>query len=142
MPVEANKATARRFVEEVLDGGNIAVEREIFKSGAVRHFPPGDVIVDDSRKAPINPRRSMKTDVHHLFGEGDYVTVHLTHHVTFAGDSRFRTRAGLADVRDKSVEWSAMVILRFEGDKIAEEWVVRDELHVLLQVGAQFHLPS
>jgi len=83
MSLEANKAVALRFVEEVLDGRKFELEHELFKPGAIRHFPPGDVVVDPARAVPLVPRRSMKTDIHHLFGEGDFVTIHLTHHVEF-----------------------------------------------------------
>ena len=135
MSVEANKLAARRFVEEALDGGRFDVVQELFAAGAVRHFPPGDVRVEQVPAVPPLPGRSMKTDIHHLYGEGEYVTIHLTHHVTFAPGSRFNTRMGWVETDGKRVEWNAMVVLRFEGDKIAEEWVVRDELQVLLQLG-------
>jgi hypothetical protein len=135
MSVESNKLAARRFVEEVLDGGDVEVLLELFVPGAVRHFPPGDIRVEPTSSAAPTHGRSMKTDIHHLYGEGDYVTIHLTHHVTFAPGATFRTRLGLVDVGGRSVEWNAMVVLRFEGGKIAEEWVVRDELQVLMQLG-------
>jgi hypothetical protein len=136
MSVETNKVAARRFVTEVLDGGNDEVARELFVPGAVRHFPPGDIIQDPARPPARAARRSMHTDIHHLYGEGDFVTIHLTHHVKFAPQARFNTRMGWVDVGGRDVEWNAMVVLRCESDRIAEEWVVRDELQVLLQVGA------
>lgn len=133
--VEDNKAIALRFVREVLDGGNAEVEREISIDGAPRHFPGRDVKFDHTSR-PIPPsRRSMRTEVHHLFGEGDRVCIHLTHHVVFGPDSRWATQAGVVDVFDREVQWNAMVVLRFQDGKIAEEWVVRDELQVLLQTG-------
>ncbi len=141
MSVAANKLAARRFVEEVLDGGNDEVASELFVAGAVRHFPPGDIVQDPTRPPAAAARRSMKTDIHHLYGEDDYVTIHLTHHVSFAPQARFNTRMGWVDVGGHAVEWNAMVVLRFEGERIAEEWVVRDELQVLLQVGAVRPLP-
>ena len=134
-PVEANKLVARRFVEEVLDGGSQHVARELFLPGAVRHFPPGDLIMNADQPAPRPAGRSMRTEIHHLHGEGDLVTIHLTHHVTFEPNARFPTRMGSIDVGGRTVQWSAMALLRFEGNRIAEEWVVRDELHVALQAG-------
>ena len=80
--------------------------------------------------------------IHHLYGEGDYVTIHLTHYVSFGPGARFNTRAGRVDVGGKSLEWNAIVVLRFEGERVAEEWVVRDELQVLLQVGVVGKLPD
>jgi hypothetical protein len=137
MSVESNKLAARRFVEEVLDGGDVEVLLAPFVPGAVRHFPPGDIQVEPTSSAAPRRGRSMKTDIHHLYGEGDYVTIHLTHPVTFAPGATFRTRLGLVDVGGRSVDWNAMVLLRFQEDKSAEEWVVRDELHIHTQRGAK-----
>jgi hypothetical protein len=134
MSVEGNKAAARRFVEEALDKGSSEALFELFLPGAVRHFPSGDITVDSAQPAPP-ANRSMETRIHHLYGEGNFVTVHLTHHVTFGSSATFKTRAGLIDVSGKSVEWNAMVVLRFDGTRIAEEWVVRDELQILMQLG-------
>ena len=84
----------------------------------------------------------MKTDIHHLYGEDDYVTIHLTHHVSFAPQARFNTRTRWLDVCGHAVDAKASPsALRFEGERIAEEWVVRDELQVPLQVGAVRPLP-
>jgi predicted SnoaL-like aldol condensation-catalyzing enzyme len=133
--VEANKLIARRFVEEVLDGGSQEVANELFLPGAVRHFPPGDLVMGPDQPAPRAAGRSMSTDIHHLHGEGDLVTIHLTHHVVFEPGARFPTRMGWIDVGGRTVAWIAIALLRFEDNRIAEEWVVRDELHVALQAG-------
>jgi hypothetical protein len=42
--VESNKLAARRFVDEVLDGGDVEVLLALFAPGAVRHFPRGDFV--------------------------------------------------------------------------------------------------
>ena len=44
-------------------------------------------------------------------------------------------RLGMFDVSGKTIHWEAMAIFRFEDGKIAEEWVSRDELGMLMQVG-------
>jgi SnoaL-like polyketide cyclase len=142
MAIDTRKLAARRFVEEALDGGSYEALLDLFALGAARHFPAGDQRVEPTPSAPPLAGRSMKTDVHHLYGEGDYVTIHLTHHVRFAPGATFRTRMGVVEVGGKAVEWNAMVVLRFEGDKIAEEWVVRDELQILMQLGVIAPLPS
>ena len=41
----------------------------------------------------------------------------------------------MLDVRGKTIQWDAMAIFRFDNGKIAEEWVSRDELGMLMQVG-------
>lgn len=43
--------------------------------------------------------------------------------------------SGCVDVGGKRVEWNAMAVLRFEGGKIVEQWVVRDELQLLVALG-------
>lgn len=134
MSVEDNRAAARRFIEEGLDGENQDVLDELFLPGAVRHFPPGDIVMPLDTSSD-RPRRTQSTEIHQIIGEGEFVSIHLTHHVRFDPGSTFRTRAGVIDVGGESVQWNAMVLLRFDDGRIAEEWVVRDELQILVQVG-------
>jgi hypothetical protein len=142
-PIEANKLVARRFVREVLDGGSQQVAQELFLPGAVRHFPFGDVVMGAEHEPMLRGAgRSMTTEIHHLCGEGELVTIHLTHHVVFEPNAHYRTRLGWIDVGGKTVEWSAMALLRFEGNRIAEEGVVRDELSLALQTGVVTPLAS
>jgi len=44
-------------------------------------------------------------------------------------------RLGRHDVTGKPVSWPAIVIFRFREGKIAEEWVSRDELGMLIELG-------
>lgn len=137
MSEEANKQTVLRFVREVLDGGSAAAEREVFVPGARRYFPGREVVMqfDGDAPAPARPYTSFHTDVHHLFAAGDLVGLRLTHHVTFAPNARWVSRLGACDAGGKSAAWDATVVFRMEDGKIAEEWVNRDELHVLHQLG-------
>lgn len=141
MSVETNKHSVRRFFEAVLDGGNGALLHELFTPRAARHFPGRDMRLSDT---PANAPRNytaFKTVIHHLFGEGDLVTARITHRVTFGPAARFVTQMGTFEAGGKSVSWDASVVFRFEGDKIAEEWVNRDELSILRQLDA-VHAPS
>jgi ketosteroid isomerase-like protein len=45
------------------------------------------------------------------------------------------SRLGRHDVAGKPVSWPAIAIFRFRDGKIAEEWVSRDELGMLIQLG-------
>lgn len=76
---------------------------------------------------------SFKTELHDVIESGDRVVVRLTHRTTAAGSYRFRI--GTYDIRSKPMNWDAIVIFRFENGKIAEEWVSRDELGMLLTAG-------
>lgn len=44
-------------------------------------------------------------------------------------------RIGTHDVKDKTIQWESTAIFRFEHGRIAEEWVSRDELGMLLDAG-------
>jgi hypothetical protein len=133
---QAVSETLCRFVEEALDGGSVEALQELFWPGARRHFPYGDLVAGSEPPPRARaPDRTMKTDIHHLYGEGDLVTVHHAHRVTFGPGTRINTRAGAVKVGGKSVEWNAMAVFQFRDGRLAEEWVVRDELQVLTQLG-------
>lgn len=76
---------------------------------------------------------TFTTEVRDIFESGDRVVVRLTHRTTGAGSYRFRI--GIHDITDKSVNWDAIVIFRMQNGRIAEEWVSRDELGMLLSAG-------
>jgi ketosteroid isomerase-like protein len=131
---EANKATVLRYFNEVLDGGDPSVVPQLFASQGTIHFP--------GRDAPFGQPRSQATDrrfstsIHHLLAEGDLVVAHLTHRVSFGAGERFATRLGLVEAGGRSVTWDAMALFHFTDGKIDEEWVNRDELDVLAQLGS------
>jgi hypothetical protein len=48
----------------------------------------------------------------------------------------FRSRAGETQLaREQALEWTAIAQFRLKDGRIAEEWVMRDELGMLLQMG-------
>ncbi len=78
----------------------------------------------------------METTIHDVMTSGDYVSVRLSHKLTYSTDQAImQSRLGQFDVRGKTVKWDAMAMFRFENGKIAEEWVSPDELGQLLQIG-------
>lgn len=135
MSSEENKAVVRRYFDEVIDGGNRFVMTELFVDGAPQHFP-GRTIVFNADKPGAGRHQSMHTSLHHLVAEDDFVVAHLTHRVTFLGPADFQTSAGNVDISNRSLEWDAMAVFRLEDGKIAEEWVNRDELSILVQLNA------
>lgn len=136
MSEEANKAVVRRYFDEVLDGGNRAVLNEIFALGARQHFPGRDLTFGGYQPAPIPANRRFATTLHHLLADGDFVLAHLTHHVTFGEGERWPTRLGPIVGDGRSVTWEAMALFHVTDGRIDEEWVSRDELDVLWQLGA------
>ena len=49
---------------------------------------------------------------------------------------RYVSRLGTVDATGQSVSWDAIAMFHLTNGKIDEEWVVRDELDVLSQLGA------
>ena len=52
------------------------------------------------------------------------------------GAGEFRSRIGIYSIKGKAVAWDAIAIFRMQNGRIAEQWVSRDELGILLSVGA------
>ena len=139
MSVDTNKEMVRRYFKEALDGGNVDLVDELFTNDCVIHRPeaPEPLLgLDGIRKiiAGAKTRYSrFETTIHDLFDAGDRVVCRLSHRVVFQED--WESRIGRHAVIGKQIEWPAIAIFRFDGGKIAEEWVCRDELGMLLQIG-------
>ena len=69
-----------------------------------------------------------------LVEQGDTVAVRVRHEAVYRGE--WRTRIGTFDVAGKPTAWEAMALFRLRDGKIVEERVFRDELGMLLNVGA------
>jgi predicted ester cyclase len=125
------------YFHDVLDGGKVDLVEGMFQPDYVIHFASGDVKGGAGLHTMVERRvasfSSFATEVHDIFGSGDKVVVRLTHRGT--GAASVRSRIGIHDVSGKSVTWDAIVIFRMKDGKIAEEWVNRDELGMLLSAG-------
>jgi predicted ester cyclase len=125
------------YFHDLLDGRKIELLESLFLSECVIHRPEGTVkgmagirgIVERN----IAAYSQFATEVHDVFESGDRVVVRITHRATGAGV--FRSRIGDQDVKGKQLTWGAIAIFRMQDGKIAEEWVNRDELGILLSAG-------
>ena len=136
---EHNKSIVLRYIQEVLDGKQYTIMEELFTTDIVMHRPESVLsnlhVIQPIFKSGLSPH-TLKTTIHDIFASGDRVFVRLSHKVTYSSvQASFRSRIGDFDVRGKTMNWDAMAIFRFENGKIAEEWVSRDELGMLMQVG-------
>ena len=68
-----------------------------------------------------------------MIGEGDLIATRQTHHGIHRG--QFPTQIGTFDVTGRPIEWTSQVFFRFQGGKISEMWVARDELGILRYLG-------
>jgi predicted SnoaL-like aldol condensation-catalyzing enzyme len=138
-PEENNKAIVLRYFQEILDGEQYNRMPEVLTGTVVMHRPEG-TLTNIDMIAPIFDQalspHTIETTIHEMVASGDYVSVRLSHKMTYSTTEAFmRSRLGLFDVRGKTVEWEAMAMFRFENGKIAEEWVSADELGQLMQIG-------
>jgi ketosteroid isomerase-like protein len=141
MSIEENKATARRWSEELWGQGNLAVADEIVDPDYVRHdagdpFPargPDDV------KKIVGMLRGMLPDlrieVEDVLAEGDKVVVRYTGVATDTQGYMGQEPTG------KTIRTPSIQIFRFADGMIVESWAVRDDLGTLRQLG-QFPPPG
>jgi predicted SnoaL-like aldol condensation-catalyzing enzyme len=139
MSIEENKATARRWSEELWGQGNLAVADEIVAPDYVRHdtgdpFPargPEDV------KKIVGMLRGMLPDlrieVEDVIAEDDKVVIRYTGVATDTNGYMGEEPTG------KVIRAPAIQVFRFDHGMIVESWAVRDDLGTLRQLG---HMPE
>lgn len=134
-----NKAVVERYFREVLDQKKIELMPELVARDVMLHRPGFDVTGLDAAmqrlRAVLQDYAAFSSELSGLMAEGDMVSVRIRHRVR-ARPHTFRSRAG--DVKlagEQELTWSAIVQFRLNDGKIAEEWVMRDELGMLAQMG-------
>jgi steroid delta-isomerase-like uncharacterized protein len=138
LTIEQNKATVRRWAEELWGRGNLAVADEIIAPDYIRHDPgdPFPARGPDDVKRIVTMLRAMLPDfaiqVEAIVAEGDVV---VSRYTATATDTR--GYMGLPPT-GKSIRTPAIQIFRFANGKIVESWAARDDLGTLRQLG---HLP-
>jgi predicted ester cyclase len=127
----------RSYFHQVLDQGHVELIEDLFHPQCVMHRPGGTVVGLDAVRGVVEHRNEtfsqFETEIHDIFGSGDRLVARLTHRGV--GGGIWRSRLGSYDISGKTVTWNAIAIFRFEEDRIIEEWVTRDELGVVLQLG-------
>ena len=136
---EHNKSIVLRYFKEVLDGKQFNLMPELFTSDIQMHRHEGELYDLSYIQRGFSyalSQHTIQTTILDIFSSGDRVFVRLSHQMTYSSEHAIlRSRIGDFDVAGKSIHWDAMAIFRFSNGKIAEEWVSRDELGMLMQVG-------
>ena len=139
MSIEKNKEIVTGYFSEVVDKLNIDLLGQYYTDDCIIHRPEVSkpIVGIENFKAGlarvIDSYSSIKTTIHDLFGADDRVSCRLNHLAVHRDN--WKSRIGYHEVAGKTVGWSAITIFRIEGDKIAEEWVCRDELGMLIELG-------
>ena len=134
-----NKAVVERYFHEVLDQRKIDLMPELLAPDVVLHRPGFDVIglaaAMQRLHATFQDYTAFVSELSGMMAEGDMVSLRVVHR-TRVRPHTFRSRAGEVQlVNDQELNWSAIVQFRLKEGKIVEEWVMRDELGMLVQMG-------
>ncbi len=134
MSIEENKAIELRFLEEVVNKGNLAVIDELCAANFVDHTAlPGLAPDREGYKQFFAMSRSALPDFHStledMIAEGDKVAERFTGRGTHKGEWM-----GIAPT-GKQVTIQGMAIHRITDGKIVENWANMDMLGVMVQLG-------
>ena len=139
MTVSQQKAIVRRYFEEVLDRRKIEILNELVTADCIIHRPEmaepivGVEAFREALSGILQVYSEFSTTIHDLIAEEDRVACRLSHRAINRGE--WTSRLGRHEVTGKRVTWEAIAIFRFRDGRIAEEWVSRDELGMLIQLG-------
>lgn len=134
MSSDQNKVITRRFIEEVLNGGDLAAIDEYMAADYVEHSAPtGFPATREGTRMAFTLLRHAFPDFHytieHLIAEGDWVAIRMTGHGTMRGAFR-----GLSPTGNQA-SWAEVHYARLKDGKIVEHWDVKDDLSRLRQLG-------
>jgi non-heme chloroperoxidase len=140
MSVERNKATFRRYVEEVWKDEQLDIADEIFAQKYLSHQSDGTALErgpEDVKKFVMEYRTAfsdIEDIVEDMIGEGDRVVTRWTLRVTHTGEFRGIPATG------KRITITGIGIFRCsEEGKVVESWDSLDQLGMLRQLGVPPH---
>jgi predicted ester cyclase len=128
-----NKATFKRFIEEVWNQGNLAMADEIFHPGATSPSAPQLPTGATGVRMIATMFRTAFPDFHMEFldepiADGDRIVARFRETGTHLGDLMGMPPTG------KKVSFGEIGILRFEGGKVVESWYEVDMLGMMGQL--------
>jgi predicted ester cyclase len=122
---EANKAVARRLLEQVLGKGHMQLLQELIAVGHVSHLAIGDHYGPEGVRIAIAAYRAALSDLvvtlDDMLADGDRVARRFTISGTFRGSLNDD-----APVDERFVVLHGIAIDRFEDGRVAESWVSID----------------
>jgi len=139
MSIASNKAIVRRYFEEVVDKRNLDILDQIVTKDCIIYRPEapepirGLEAFKQALEKILQVYSEFTTTIHDLIAEEDRVACRLSHRAVNRGE--WTSRIGRHAVAGKTVSWPAIAIFRIRGGKIEEEWVNRDELGMLIELG-------
>jgi predicted ester cyclase len=130
---DSHDATIHRFYEQCLNQHHSDILPELYTPGAILHTPNGDRMGLAAIQETVDGVHRMFPD--HQFKVEDVI---VSGHKAAARWSMTATHTapigGVAPT-GRSITQNAIVLYRFEGDRIAEQWMQLDQAGVLRQIG-------
>lgn len=132
--VEANKAVIRRFIDEIINKGELDKTEQYVASDYIEHNPmPDQPPGSEGFKQLMAMFRSAFPDLHisidDIIAEGDKVVVRArnsgTHHGEFMGIAPTGKRYEMQEIH----------IIRLSGGKMVEHWGLEDNMGMMQQLG-------
>jgi steroid delta-isomerase-like uncharacterized protein len=132
MSIETNKAIVRRYIEQVHNQHRSDLAEEFLAEDVVLHYTglePGLKAVQQwlTLFAEAFPDRHLT--IEDVVAEGDRVVVRTSFKGTHQGEMQGIPATG------KTIRLPSVTIFRLENGKIAEGWVVNDNLGMMQQLG-------
>ncbi len=132
---EENKALVRRFIDEVINKGDLSVIDELTSPSVVDHSaPPGLPSGPEGIKQMLTMFRTAFPDLNgtleDLIAEGDRVAVRYTTRGTHQGDFMGIAATG------KQIAIEGIEIDRIQDGKVVEHWESMDMMGLMQQLGA------
>jgi steroid delta-isomerase-like uncharacterized protein len=130
-----NLAVLSRYYEEMFNKADMTVADEVFAPDYVSHhndpvgLPPGPEGVKQFVAATREGFPDIHLTVEDMFAEGDKAASRWTLRGTNSGPFFGNPATG------RPAEWEGVVITRFAGGRMAEEWYNFDQLRLLQQLG-------
>jgi predicted ester cyclase len=129
--LEQNKATAKRYIIELWEKGNLDIIEDVFTPNFQGHlFSPSEGFagIRENVSHFLNAFTSGVIKIDDLFGEGDKIILRWRYEAVHTGSFKNIPPTG------KNVVISGMTIERFEEGKIAELWAQIDIFDLLKQL--------
>lgn len=140
MSIEDNKAVARRYIEDLWNGRNLAVTGELFAPDYTIHqagqsIPATPEFLRQSMGGILSAFPDLRMTIDHVVAEGDLVVVNWTNHGTQTGEFQVPGQASLP-ASGREVTFTESATFRIADSRIAEVWYVSDRLTMMQQLGA------
>jgi steroid delta-isomerase-like uncharacterized protein len=134
MPSTSNQAaTVQRFYEQCLNQRKSGILPEIYTEDAILHTPNGERTGLAAIQETVDTVHKMFPD--HHFKVEDIIVSGDKAAARWSMTATHTVPLGGVPPTGKSITQNAIVLYRFEGDRIAEQWLQLDQAGVLRQIG-------